>query len=169
MVLATAMVLLLGIYGYYSACELLAKWAFTHQTYFEADQLLLIVLPQADLTEKNAFLAQEGEFEWQGQMVDVLHREVRSDTLYIYGFRDEAETSLKKEAAWLYQDKSSPDQLPDAHRKRVKWPNLFILPDTHLTGPIDWSTPPELRVYFAYAERQFRLPLLEVPSPPPNS
>ncbi|WP_375445694.1 hypothetical protein [uncultured Fibrella sp.] len=160
---------LLSIYGYYSGCELVAKWAFAHQTYFEADQLLLITLPKADLTEANAFLADAGEFEWQGQMVDVLHREVRSDTLYIYGFRDEAETNLKKEAAWLYQDNPSPGQLPDARSKRAKWPTVFILPVSEQVNQTQRPALPELRLPFTYTAHHLRSPLLEVPSPPPNS
>jgi hypothetical protein len=107
--LVTASLTLAGFYGYYYAREWVAKWVFAHQTYFDTDRLILIVVPQVDLSSKNDYLANEREFAWKGKMIDVLHREIRSDTLYIYGFSDEAETELHNEAAWLYQDTDQPD------------------------------------------------------------
>ena len=84
--------------------EWLAKWAFAHQTAFGVEEIVRIAVPQTELTAENNFLTNQEEFAWQGDMVDVLHREIRSDTLYIYAFRDEAETELRQEAAWLYRD-----------------------------------------------------------------
>lgn len=169
--LVTASLALAGVYGYYQACEWMAKWAFAHQAYFSADELILIAIPQADLSHQNDYLAGEGEFEWQGEMVDVLHRELRSDTLYIYGFRDRAETKLKQEAAWLYQDTESFDHQPvssRSHSKRIKWLSPFVLPRSGAIAPIVGFILPLSTSFFAYFPSRFLLPFLEVLAPPPN-
>ena len=116
LVLISSVCLLTSIYGYYYACEWMAKWAFAHQSYFAADELILLTIPRTDLSHQNEFLVDEGEFEWQGEMVDVIHRELRADTLYIYGFRDKAETKLRQEAAWLYPDTAHPNHQPVSSR-----------------------------------------------------
>ena len=157
-----------GGYGYYYAREWVAKWAFGHQTYFAADELILIAVPQTDLSSRNTYLVEEGEFEWQGQMVDVLHREVRSDTLYIYGFRDVAETELKQEAAWLYPNSNQPDKSPNTHTKRAKWFSPFIRPPSVVTMAIIQSIVQAPRPLFSCFIRRISRPLLEVPAPPPN-
>ncbi len=166
--LVTATLVLGSLYGYYYGREWLAKWAFAHQTDFGIDELVLIAIPQTDLAYHNAYLASEGEFEWQGQMVDALHREVRSDTLYIYGFRDEAETELKQEAAWLYPDTAQPDQLPDASTKRAKWFSPFVLPASVTIPLITGAGQVDRSSFFAYSAPRIRLPLLAVIVPPPN-
>ena len=158
-----------GGYGYYYAREWVAKWAFGHQTYFAADELILIAVPQTDLSSRNTYLVEEGEFEWQGQMVDVLHREVRLDTLYIYGFRDVAETELKQEAAWIYRNSNQPDKTPDNPTKRVKWFSPFTLPPSVNPLTTVWCIVQELRPFFSCIVGQLPHPLLEVHAPPPNS
>ncbi|MBC3786661.1 hypothetical protein [Spirosoma utsteinense] len=167
-VIATLLTLT-GVYGYYYGLELLAKWAFTHQTYFAADELIFIAVAKTDLTTETAYIVDEREFEWQGEMVDVLHRDVRSDTVYIYGFRDKAETQLKKQAAWLYKDSAHPYRRSNTRTKRLKWISL-INPSS--ASPFDHLTPgrlPDLQRSFSYNTPRPSLPYLEVPSPPPNS
>lgn len=166
--LATATLAVFSVYGYYYACALVAKWAFAHQTYFAADELILIAIPQTDLSPQNKYLAEEGEFEWQGQMVDVLHREIRSDTLYIYGFRDAAETELKRVASWLYQTTPQPDQWPDSATKRNKWVKSFFLPHAALTVlPVQYGFLPA-RAIFSFSCSHHPLPPLDVIVPPPD-
>ena len=167
--LLTALLTIAGGYGYYYGREFVAKWAFAHQTYFAADELILIAVPQTNLSSRNTYLVEEGEFEWHGQMVDVLHREVRSDTLYIYGFRDVAETDLKREAAWLYRDPTQPDRVPNPRIKRTKWLSPFILPPSVSTMSIVGGIVPKPRPAFAFFAGPIPRPLLEIPSPPPNS
>ena len=167
--LATITVALLGVYGYYVGLEWMAKWAFAHQTDFGIDELTLITIPQKDLTHYNDYLINKSEFEWHGQMVDVIHREVRSDTLYIYGFRDEAETELKQEAAWLYQDTNQSDKLPGTDTKRVKWYSPFVLPNQTvlpLAAFFNGLGLPQFSSRFSFF---IRLPLLDVISPPPDA
>ncbi|WP_338875925.1 hypothetical protein WBJ53_09840 [Spirosoma sp. SC4-14] len=169
--LITASLMLTSIYGYYQVCEWMAKWAFTHQSYFAADELILLRIPQTDLSSQNDFLVSEGEFEWQGEMVDVLHRELRSDTLYIYGFRDKAETRLRQEAAWLYPDTRHPDHQPissRSHTKRNKWLNLFVLPRPSAMASLSGCTLSGQQTSFAYSPSRIWLPLLEILAPPPN-
>ena len=166
--LATAMLSLLSLYGYYCAREWVAKWVFAHKTYFSADELILITVAKKDITNTAAYLLNEGEFEWHGDMVDVLYREVRSDTVYVYGFRDEAETKLKQEAAWLYQNKTRSDQPINTHIRWVKWSSLFILPRSLIIAPMACLTMPESQPVFAYYSPRIRIPLLKVIAPPPN-
>lgn len=169
--LVTASLALASIHGYYQACEWMAKWAFAHQSYFAADELILITIPQTDLSQQNDYLTSDGEFEWQGELIDVLHREFRSDTLYIYGFRDKAETKLKQEAAWLYPDTAHPDNQPmssRSHTKRIKWFSPFVLPRSGVIAPVAGFILPVSTSFFAYSPSRIRLPFLEVLAPPPN-
>ncbi len=169
--LVVATLALVGVYGYYQGREWLAKWAFAHQAYFADDELILLKIPRADLSHENDWLVNEGEFEWQGNMVDVLHREFRSDTLYIYGFRDEAETELNQEAAWLYQDTPSTDRQPVSARsgtKRSKQFSPFVLPGSGGLVPLAGVFLPLPTAFFVYSPSRIRLPFLEVPVPPPN-
>ena len=76
-------------------------------------------------------------------MIDVLHREIRSDTLYIYAFRDAAETELRQEAAWLYRDPNQPEPPSDTRSKRVKWFSPFVLPYQVTVAPVSGSILPE--------------------------
>ena len=167
-VIATLLTLT-GVYGYYYGLEWMAKWAFAHQTYFAADELVLIAVAQQDLTAETAFILDEREFEWQGDMVDVLHREIRSDTVYIYGFRDNAETQLKKQAAWLYQDPAHPYRRSNTRTKRLKW--ISLINPSH-AAPTDFQPSgmrPSRQPSFSYIAPRLSLPYPEVPSPPPNS
>lgn len=166
--LAATTVALLGVYGYYYGLAWMAKWAFAHQTYFSADELILITLPQSELTSQTAYIQHEGEFEWQGEMVDVLHREVRSDTLFVYGFRDKAETRLKAQAAWLYEDAAPPCRRSDTQTKWLKWVSLVEPLYSHpFRYPSDWRVS-GLQAFFAYSSPRLSRPCLEVPSPPPD-
>lgn len=168
MLLAAAAVALLGLYGYFYAREGLAKWAFAHRTYFAADELIRIAVAQTDLTTQTAYLLTEGEFDWQGNMVDVLHREVRPDSIIVYGFRDEAETELRQEAAWLYPASDKDRPLTDAGAKRAKWFSPFILPDPVGVLPVVRFSLPGLQLSFSYTPPHIGHPLLDVLSPPPN-
>ena len=159
---------LTGVYSYYYAREFIAKWAFAHQSYFAADELILIAVAQADLTTQTAYLLNEGEFEWQGQMVDVLHREVRLDTVYVYGFRDEVETKLKQEAAWLYQDTAQPDKLPNPRTKQVNWESTINPPYRTRFWYVASGMRPVSQSAFSYISPRSSLPYLEVACPPPN-
>lgn len=163
----TALLTLTGVYGYYYAREWMAKWAFAHQTVFGIDELILIAVPQAELS-RNAFLTNQEEFLWEGEMVDVLHREVRSDTLFIYGFRDAAETELKHEAAWLYPDTTQSDSLPDAGTKRVKWFSPFVKPEATVLTSVGVVYLVNRQQFFLSSSPRIGLPLPEVPSPPPD-
>ncbi|GAB3790371.1 hypothetical protein GCM10028818_60400 [Spirosoma horti] len=160
------------VHEYYHAREVLAKWAFTHQTYFASDKLVRIVIPKAELSHTTDFLVTENEFEWMGQMVDVLYREVRSDTVYVYGFRDEEETELKRQAPWLYEATAHVGQTPGtrsgSRQKHVKWRPVFVLPD--LTAFCQRPAPAvrDLRPIFQYCSRRAARPYLDVLSPPPN-
>jgi hypothetical protein len=170
-VLVSSACLLGGIYGYYYASEWMAKWAFSHKSYFATDELILLTIPQTALSHQNEYLASEGEFEWQGEMIDVLHRELCSDTLYIYGFRDKAETELRQEAAWLYEKKVSSDRQPissRSHTKRIKWFSPFVLPRSGPITPVLGGNLSIQTTFFAYFPTRIRLPLLEVLAPPPN-
>lgn len=165
--LLVALLTLTGVYGYYYACEWAAKWAFAHQTYFAENELILIAIAQADLTPETANLLSEGEFMWQGDMVDALHHEVRSDTLYVYGFRDVAETKLRQEAAWLYGDKAGTDKVPGHPEKRVKWLNEFVLPHPVIVSSITGFAP-FLEAVFCYSLPRPKRPHLDVFAPPPD-
>lgn len=170
--LVTTVLALTGLYGYYYARAFLAKWAFAHQSYVASDRLVRIVMPKAELTHTTDFLVTENEFEWMGQMVDVLYREVRSDTVYVYGFRDEEETELKRQAPWLYAETAHVDQTPGTRSgsrlKHVKWRPVFDLPD--LTAFCQRLVPivRDLRPIFQYCSRRAAPPYLDVLSPPPN-
>lgn len=168
----TAILALTGLYGYYYARAFLAKWAFAHQSYVASDRLVRIVMPRAELTHTTDFLVTENEFEWMGQMVDVLYREVRSDTVYVYGFWDEEETELKRQAPWLYEEIAHVDQTAGTRsgspRKYTKWRPVFDLPD-----PTTFSQPVlpalrDLRPVFQYCLLRAVRPYLDVLSPPPN-
>jgi hypothetical protein len=168
-ILLVAVTLAIGtVYGYYYGREWLAKWAFAHQTEFGVDELILIAIPQTDLSPQNDFLVKQEEFAWQGEMVDVLHREIRSDTLFIYGFRDAAETELRQEAAWLYRDQNQPEPLSDARTKRVKWFSSFVLPYQVTVAPVSDFILPEFVLFFSYSSPHFQRPLLDVTVPPPD-
>ncbi|WP_018620463.1 hypothetical protein [Spirosoma luteum] len=157
-----------GLYGYYYSLEWAAKWAFAHQTEFGVDELILIAVPQTNLSPDNDFLVHQEEFTWQGEMIDVLHREIRSDTLYIYGFRDAVETELRREAAWLYGDQNQPEPLPDTRVKRVKWFSPFVLPYQVTVTPLWDATLSEFSPFFSYSSLHFQRPLLDVTVPPPD-
>lgn len=166
--LATATLALLSLYGYYYAREWMAKWAFAHKAYFAADELILITVARTAITTETAFLLDEGEFAWQGQMVDVLHREIHSDSVYVYGFRDEAETRLKQEAAWLYQDILHPLGTPTTCTKHIHWESLIQSP---CSGFFDSAFPIllfDVQVFFSHLSIRFSSPSLEVRGPPPN-
>ena len=168
-ILLVAITLAIGsVYGYYAGREWLAKWAFVHQTEFGVEEIVRIAIPQTELTAENSFLIHQEEFAWQGDMVDVLHREVRSDTLYIYAFRDEAETELRQEAAWLYRDQSQPEPLSDTRTKRVKWFSPFVLPYQVTVAPAPDAVSPESIPFFSYSPPHFQRPLLDVTIPPPD-
>ncbi|WP_020602717.1 hypothetical protein [Spirosoma spitsbergense] len=168
-ILLVAVTLAVGsVYGYYYGREWAAKWAFAHQTEFGLDELVLIAIPQADLSPNNDFLIHQEEFAWQGEMIDMLHREVRSDTLFVYGFRDEAETELRQEAAWLYRDPNQPDPLSDARTKRARWCSPFVLPYKVIIAPVSDSILPEFTHLFSFSSPRIRLPLLDVTVPPPD-
>ncbi|GAB2540680.1 hypothetical protein [Spirosoma aerophilum] len=167
--LATVTLAVLSVCGYYYGLELLAKWAFAHQTYFAADELILIAVPKADLTPETAHLLHEGEFDWKGEMVDVLHREFRSDTLFVYGFRDKAETHLRKEAAWLYKDVSHPYRRSNTRTKQLKWASLINPVYQSYFDPLAAMKIFSLQPFFSYSAATVTPPLLEVPYPPPNA
>lgn len=169
MLLATATLAVLSVYGYYYGLELLAKWAFAHQTYFSDEELVLIAVPKTDLSPRNNYLVNAGEFEWEGEMVDVLHREIRSDTLFIYGFRDAAETELKEEAAWLYTNSAQPYRQSDTRTKPIKWVSLLNPASQSVFHNLPPLPLPPTRVFFAYRFPHVSLPWLEVPYPPPNT
>lgn len=163
------MLAVLSVCGYYYGLELLAKWAFAHQTYFATDELILIAVPNSDLTAETAELLHKGEFEWKGEMVDVLHREIRSDTLFVYGFRDKAETLVHKEAAWLYKDAHHPYRRSNTRTKRLKWVSLI---NPAFQGYVDPQAAVRFfdkQFFFSYAAAPATAPLLEVPYPPPNA
>ncbi|GAB3014602.1 hypothetical protein [Spirosoma pulveris] len=166
--LATATLAVLSVCGYYYGLELLAKWAFAHKDYFDAEELILIAVPQADLTTEMAHILHEGEFEWRGEMVDVLHREIRSDTLFVYGFRDKAETQLRREAAWLYKDVNHPYRRSNTRTKRVKWISLINPVIQSYFDPLAAVKIFSLQPFFSYSATTVTPPLLEVPYPPPN-
>lgn len=170
--LVTAILALIGLYGHYYAREFMAKWAFTHQTYFPSDRLIRISVPKAELSHQTDFLVTEGEFEWMGQMVDVLYREIRSDTLYVYGFRDDAETELKQEAPWLYEETAHADQTlgsrPVSRRKLIKWRTIFDLPYLTEFSQLPVAMIRDLQPTFQYCLVRAARPELDVLSPPPN-
>ncbi|AKD54953.1 hypothetical protein [Spirosoma radiotolerans] len=168
----TAILALTGLYGYYYARAFLAKWAFAHQSYVASDKLVRIVMPKAELSHTTDFLVTENEFEWMGQMVDVLYREVRSDTVYVYGFRDEEETELKRQAPWLYEETAHVGQTPGARsgsqRKYIKWRPFFDLPAPTTFCQLVLPAIRDLRPIFQYCSRRAARPYLDVLSPPPN-
>ncbi|QHV96462.1 hypothetical protein [Spirosoma endbachense] len=170
--IAIAVMALVSLYGYYYARESVAKWAFSHQTYFAPDKLILITIPQPELSNQLADLVNEPEFEWNGHMVDVLYREIRSDSVYIYGFRDDAETELKQKAPWLYQNTASSDFIPGTrsgnHRKQINWRSKFDLPYLPLFDQLELPSLSTLSSSFYYCTQRLARPDLEVPSPPPN-
>ncbi|WP_460940142.1 hypothetical protein [Spirosoma humi] len=170
--LVVVVLALVGLYGHFYAREFLAKWAFTHQTYFASDKLIRIAVPRAELSDQTDFLVTEREFEWMGQMVDVLYREVRSDTLYVYGFRDDAETELKKEAPWLYEETAHVDQTlssrPTSRRKQIKWRTTFDLLYLAESSQLPQATWHGLKPVFTYCSLLITRPELDVISPPPN-
>lgn len=170
--LVMAVLALVGLYGHFYAREFLAKWAFTHQTYFASDKLLRIAVARAELSDQTDFLVTEREFEWMGQMVDVLYREIRSDTLYVYGFRDDAETELKQEAPWLYEETAHADQTlgsrPTSRRKQIKWRTAFDLPYPAEFSQLPQATWHDLKLTFPYCTLLVTRPELDVISPPPN-
>lgn len=169
--LLVATTLALGcVYGYYYGRAWVAKWTFAHQTTFGIDELVLITVPKKELSAQNAYLADEGEFVWQGEMVDVLHREIRSDTLFIYGFRDAVETDLREAAAWLYPNLTTTQSEPlsDTRTKRIKWFSPFVVPYSHTGLPASVASLLLTRPYVRYASTLRRLPFLEVLTPPPN-
>ena len=157
-----------GLYGYYYGLAWMAKWTFAHQTEFGVDELILIAVPQTNLSPDNDFLVHQEEFAWQGEMIDVLHREIRFDTLYIYGFRDAVETELRQEAAWLYGDQNQPEPLSDTRVKRVKWFSPFVLPYQVTVAPLSDAGLFECPPVFFYFSPQFQRPLLAVTVPPPD-
>lgn len=165
---ASALLALLSVYGYFCGLEWLAKWAFANQSYFAADELVLITVAQKDISSQTAYLLHEGEFEWQGDMVDVLHREVRSDTVYVYGFRDKAETQLKKQAAWLYKDVAHPYRRPNTRTKRVKWVSLINPLQQTLFNNLSIGSFIDTQFFFPYSSSRFSRPFLDVLYPPPN-
>lgn len=167
--LATAVLAVLSVCGYFYGLELLAKWAFAHKDYFAADELILITVPKADLTAETAELLHQGEFEWKGEMVDVLHREIRSDTLFVYGFRDKAETQLRKEAAWLYKDVNHPYRRSNTRTKQLKWVSLINPPFQVYVDTRSAVRFFDKHRFFSYAAAPAKAPLLEVPYPPPNA
>lgn len=167
--LATATLAVLSVCGYYYGLELLAKWAFAHKDYFDAEEVILIAIPKADLTIETAHLLHKGEFEWQGEMVDVLHREIRSDTLFVYGFRDKAETQLHKEATWLFNDAHHPTRRSSTRTKRVKWVSLITPVLQGYVDPLAVIKRFSIQPFFSYWAALVTAPLLEVPYPPPNS
>ena len=160
---------LTGVYGYYYVCELAAKWAFAHQTYFADDELILIAVPNADLTPETANLLSQGEFLWHGEMVDALHREVRSDTLFVYGFRDRAETKLRQEAAWLYLDttRKTTDTRPP-YRTKLYWETTLNAQYQASFAPVRPGNFSPSRATFAYVAHCSTGPHTNVPHPPPN-
>jgi hypothetical protein len=170
--IATAVMALVSLYGYYYARESMAKWAFSHQTYFAPDKLILITVPKSELSNQLADLVNEPEFEWKGHMVDVFYREIRSDTVYIYGFRDDAETELKQQAPWLYQNTASSDLTPGTRpgnrRKQINWRSIFDLPYLPLFDQLALPSLSTLLSTFYYCPQRVARPYLEVLSPPPN-
>lgn len=166
---ASATLALLSVYGYYCGLEWLAKWAFANQSYFAVDELVLITVAQKDISSQTAYLLHEGEFEWHGEMVDVLHRELRSDSVYVYAFRDKAETQLKQEASWLFRDSAQPDQPLQNHTKRTKWLSPFVLPSSTGIAPVGSLLASGMPYFFSYNAPRIRFPLLDVFAPPPNS
>jgi hypothetical protein len=168
-ILLVAALLAIGsVCGYYYVREWVAKWAFAHQTEFGVDELILIAVPQTDLSSGNNFLVNQEEFAWQGEMIDVLHREIRSDTLFVYGFRDAAETELRQEAAWLYRDPNQPKPLSDTRIKRTKWFSPFVLPYQVTVVPVSGSILPEFTRLFSFSSPRIQRPLLDVMVPPPD-
>ncbi len=168
-ILLVAALLAIGsVYGYYYGREWAAKWAFAHQTDFGVDELILIAVPQTDLSADNDFLMNQEEFGWQGEMIDVLHREIRSDTLFVYGFRDAAETELRQEAAWLYRDPNQPEPLSDTRIKRTKWFSPFVLPYQVTVVPVFAVVLSEFPRFCSYSLPHCQRPLLDVTVPPPD-
>ena len=163
----TTLLAITGVQGYYCGRACFAKWAFAHQTHFSDNELIRIVVHQKSLTAQTDFLVNKEEFLWGGEMVDVLYREVRSDTLYIYGFRDKIETGLSQEAAWLFQDTTQSDELPAASTKKVGWDTLVCSSSKYIFSAFHVGEVPVSLVNFVYRIPHLRLPFLEVPCMPP--
>lgn len=159
---------LLSVCGYYYAREGMAKWAFAHQACFEANELVLITVARTDLNTQTAYLVNEDEFEWQGQLVDVLYREVRSDTVYVYGFRDEDETKLKQKASGLYVDTARLHKSTSTQTKRVRRDTSIYSPFQAIFGSATTVIWLEARVAFLYLSSRLSFPHREVLGPPPN-
>lgn len=84
-----------------------------------SDQLVLIKLSQAD-SKTQLDWKHSKEFEYQGQMYDVVRSEVKNDCIYYWCWWDHKETSLNKTLNALSTKAAEKDPLQQENRYLLK-------------------------------------------------
>lgn len=106
------------------------------------------------------------EFEYLGQMYDIIHSEASGDSLYYWCFRDEAETRLNQQIAELHKAifNTGPQQQEQQERLQQFYKSLY------LTGSATENIPPPVTMtstplfYLANIQAVFFAPS----TPPPR-
>lgn len=107
------------------------------------------------------------EFEYEGQMFDVVEREIRGDTSFYWCWWDSEETALNKELSALAARIWSRDSRQQQHRQRLTWffESLFFADIFTWQTPV-FQTADAVLVFCFSAYSFFNLP---PPVPPPEN
>ncbi len=119
-----------------------------------------LVLLKFTLTQTVTELSWEHarEFEYKGEMYDVVEKEVRGDSVFFWCWRDREETDLNRRIEALIEQESN-DTSP-AKENRRNFDNLLQSP--FLVHSSDWSLPLNEQPVFS----EYLFTLCSIPHPP---
>jgi len=139
------------------------KWKLAEAVH--SSDLVLFKLTQAE-ANKQLNWEHEKEFEYQGEMYDVVKKETDGDTLFFYCWWDKKETKLNKKledlTTLIFQQ--NPDKQKNEQRILQYYKSLFSLSNRNWNAFQSCSKIEFIAPYVESTQKEY----LETPSPPPK-
>lgn len=107
-----------------------------------------------------------GEFEYRGQMYDIIKKESTDDSLFVWCFWDQEETRLNQELAELFREGQHTDSQKEATKDKLQdfYKSLFIKEEpVQATSQLYFTNQTKAHYLFYFKSADF-----EPPTPPPR-
>lgn len=100
----------------------------------EEDDLQMLAFTRKE-AEQDLYWEHSKEFEYKGEMYDVVEKKITTDSVYYWCWKDEEETVLKKKLHTLLWDRLSNDQ-----KHQQKKSELYQILDSFFFDQISWTS-----------------------------
>jgi len=155
-----------GMFGWLHYQKRVVRKEIKHRIIEGIDRGELVLLSFTEKTAANLRWEHAREFEYQGEMYDVVETVVEGDTTHYWCWPDKEESKLNRQLAALTQQ--AMNQLPQRQDQQSQLLTFFKSLYFH-SDPADSTVPPTLQTSKAtHYMQQYTDPQLTFPSPPPR-